>query len=61
MAVSSPVADFVFLPEGERVSPTSAQSSVLAFFQQTEETSDIQAEQRTSDAKLISPDLPGLL
>lgn len=61
MVMSSPVADFVFLPEWEQVSPASAPSSGLAFFQQTEETSDIQAEQRTSDAKLIFPDLPGLL
>lgn len=61
VAVSSPLADFVFLPEWEQVSPARAQSSGLAFFQQTEETSDIQAEQRTSDAKLISPDVPGLL
>lgn len=60
MAVSSSLADFVFLPEWKQVSPTSAQNSSLAFFQQTEETSDIQAEQRT-DAKLFSPDLPGLL
>lgn len=61
VAMSSLVADFVFLPEWKQVSPANAQSSGLAFFQQTEENSDIQAEQRTSDAKLISPDLLGLL
>lgn len=61
VAVSSALADFDFLPEWEQVSPVSAQTSGLAFFQQTEEASDIQAEQRTSDAKLLSPDLPGLL
>lgn len=61
VAVSSSLAEFDFLPERERVSPVSAQSSGLAFFQQTEEASDIQAEQRTSDAKVLSPDLLGLL
>lgn len=61
VVMSSALADFGFLPEWERVSPVSAQSSGLAFFQQTEEVSDIQGEQRISDAKLSSPDLPVLL
>lgn len=61
VTVSSTLADFHFLPEWERASPVSAQSSGLAFFQQTEEASDIQAQQKTSDAKLLSPDLLGLL
>lgn len=50
MAVSSALADFDFLPEWELVSPVSAESSCLAFPQQTEEVSDIQAEQRASNA-----------
>lgn len=61
VAVSSALADFDFLPEQEVIPPVNAQSSGLAFFQQIKEASDVQAEQRTSDAKLLFPDLPELL
>lgn len=60
MARSSPVADFVFLPEWEQVSPANAQSIGL-FPANRIEFQHSGAEQRTSDAKLISPDLLGLL